>query len=117
MHRILLATAAFALMASAAAAQEFIDFTVAGTNPDGSPYGGQARITLLSDTTCQIDWVSGDTSSTGICMRNGIAFSAAYTLGDAVGLAIYEIKDDGTLDGIWTIAGQPGTGTEVLTPM
>ena len=23
---------------------------------------------------------------------------------------------DGTLDGVWTVAGQPGAGTEVLKP-
>ena len=117
MNRILLATAALAVMASAAAAQEYYDYNVAGTDLDGSPYVGQARVTLLSDTTCQIVWVSGDTTSTGICMRYGIAFSAAYELGDAVGLGIYEIMDDGTMDGVWTIAGQSGTGTEVLSPM
>jgi hypothetical protein len=111
-------TAAFAMLAPAAWAQDFGgDYVVAGTNLDGTPYEGTATITLLSETTCQIDWVTQDTTSTGICMRNGPAFSAAYVLGDAIGLVIYQIMDDGTLDGLWTISGIEGFGTEVLTRM
>jgi hypothetical protein len=49
-------------------------------------------------------------------MLNGTAFAAGYTLKDKVGLVIYELKDDGTLDGTWTIADEDGYGTEVLIP-
>lgn len=91
-------------------------YAVEGTNHDGSSYSGEATITLASDTTCVIEWKTGGTTSTGICSRNGNAFAAAYVLGDSVGLVIYEVKDDGTLDGLWTIQGEQGTGTEVLTP-
>ena len=42
--------------------------------------------------------------------------SAAYKLGEAVGLVVYRINDDGTLDGTWTIAGQEGVGKERLVP-
>ena len=115
--RTILALAFVAISTTCAAAQEFGGlYAVAGTNLDGSPYGGEAVITLTSETTCEIEWMTGDTSSTGICMRNQNAFSAGYVLGDAVGLVIYEVMADGTLNGIWTIAGQPGTGTEILTP-
>jgi hypothetical protein len=86
-----------------------------GTNPDGSKYRGTARIEITSNTTCRITWDVGQESS-GICMRNGIALAAAYTLGDKVGLVIYEIRDDGTLDGIWTVADENGSGTELLIP-
>jgi hypothetical protein len=37
-------------------------------------------------------------------------------LGNDIGLVIYEILGDGTLDGIWTVADRPGVGTEVLVP-
>jgi hypothetical protein len=30
---------------------------------------------------------------------------------------VYQMKPDGTLEGLWTIADQGGVGTEVLTPM
>lgn len=87
-----------------------------GTNADGSRYSGTAVITVTSENTCRIDWDVGSTS-TGICMRNRNAFAASYVLGSAVGLVIYEIEKDGSMHGIWTVADQPGVGTEILTPV
>jgi hypothetical protein len=101
--------------ASALAADVGGKYDVRGVNPDGSKYRGTARITITSNTTCSIMWDVGQESS-GICMRNGIALAAGYVLGDKVGLVIYEIRDDGTLDGIWTIADEDGSGTELLIP-
>ena len=37
--------------------------------------------------------------------------------GNLSGLLIYEIKDDGSLEGTWTIADKSGVGTETLKPM
>ncbi|HVZ13261.1 MAG TPA: hypothetical protein VG894_02275 [Bauldia sp.] len=92
------------------------DYDVRGTNPDGSKYKGTAEITVTSDSTCRIVWHIGEDESEGICMRNGIALAAAYYLNKDIGLVIYEIRDDDTLDGIWTIADQDGSGTELLIP-
>jgi len=92
------------------------NYTVAGTNFDGSAYTGTAKITIQSSTTCTITWTTGATSSDGICMRNDDSFAAAYQLGKDVGLVIYKLGSDGALDGLWTIAGKEGNGTEVLTP-
>lgn len=92
-------------------------YSVAGTNINGSVYAGEAMVTLTSDTTCQIEWITGDVSSFGICMRYDNAFATGYQLGDAVGLGIYLVQGDGSLIGTWTVAGQEGSGTEVLTPM
>jgi hypothetical protein len=91
-------------------------YDVLGTNLDGSQYKGTAEIKGVTDTTCEIYRTTGGTTSQGICMRNGPAFSAGYVMGDKVGLVIYQIMENGTLDGLWTIAGSPGNGTEVLTP-
>jgi hypothetical protein len=91
-------------------------YRVAGKNLDGSPYSGTAEIVVTSRTTCRIRWTVGSTSS-GICMRSGTAFSAAYVMGSVAGLVIYEMKPDGSLEGIWTIADKSGVGVEVLTPM
>jgi hypothetical protein len=110
-------TTALLLTAPAVAAQAIGGhYTVAGTNFDGSPYAGEAMITLTSDVTCEIVWVTGGTQSSGICMRDGNAFAAGYELGGKVGLIIYLVQPDGTLDGTWTIAGVNAVGTEVLTP-
>lgn len=106
-----------AAIATPVAAQSIGGSYVAeGTNLDGSPYHGTAEIKLTSDTTCVISWVTGSTTSRGICSRNGDAFAAAYVLGNAYGLVVYRVLPDGSLDGLWTIAGQNGAGTEKLTP-
>ena len=91
-------------------------YTVEGTNLDGSPYTGDVEITLTSSTTCVINWATGVTTAEGICSRNDDAFAAAYVMGDAIGLVIYKVLEDGTLDGLWTITGKEGNGAEKLTP-
>jgi hypothetical protein len=91
-------------------------YTVQGTNLDGSSYEGTAEITLTSETTCVIHWETGSTASDGICARNDAAFAAAHITTGEVGLIIYKVMEDGTLDGLWTIAGKEGNGTEKLTP-
>lgn len=105
-------------LAMPAAAQELGGrYRVEGTNFNGSTYSGTADIVVTSRNTCRISWVTGGTTSQGICMRNGPAFSAAYRMGSAVGLVIYEMKPDGSLAGLWTIADKTGVGTENLLPM
>ena len=117
MRRLLLSLAVVVLAAAPAAAQSIGGkYTVAGTNFDGSKYGGEATITLTSETTCTIHWETGGSSSDGICMRNDNAFSAGYVMGEEIGLVVYKVEDDGSLHGLWTIAGKNGSGTEVLTP-
>jgi hypothetical protein len=92
-------------------------YAIQGTNANGSPYRGTATITVTSSNTCRIVWKTGATSSSGICMRNQNAFTAGYVLQGKVGLVIYEINDDGSMDGLWTVADEPGVGTEKLIPM
>lgn len=106
-----------ALIATPALAQDIGGhYQVAGTNLDGSPYKGEAQITQTSEVTCEIDWATGGTQSSGICMRDGNAFAAGYELNGKVGLVIYLVQADGRLEGTWTIAGLNAVGTEVLTP-
>ena len=112
-----LASALLAVSLASPAAAQVVSagtYCVEGTNFDGSSYSGTATITLESDTTCSIEWKTGDTTSQGFCMLNGSAFAAGYVLGDDIGLVVYEVKRDGVLDGAWTIAGKNGSGTEVL---
>jgi len=117
MRKFILTVAMLGIAAVPAAAQSIGGtYTVAGTNFDGSPYGGEATITLTSGTTCTIHWETGGSSSDGICMRNDNAFSAGYVMDKDIGLVVYKVEEDGSLHGLWTIAGKEGNGTEVLTP-
>lgn len=111
------AAAGLLLMSGAAIAQSIGGvYQVEGTNFDGSPYSGTAEIKAASDSTCTIVWSTAGQISRGICMRHGNAFAAGYSLGKAIGLVVYQVMQDGTMQGIWTIAGQSGNGTEILTP-
>ena len=107
---------ALTLMSPARAAEVGGHYTVEGTNLDGSSYSGTVDITVSSDSTCRIVWHTGDTTSSGICMRVNDVLVAGYVLNGDVGLVAYTIKDDGTLDGIWTVADKDGAGKEVDTP-
>ncbi|SOE17584.1 hypothetical protein SAMN05877838_2485 [Hoeflea halophila] len=91
-------------------------YTVEGTNLDGSRYDGTATIELSSETTCHIYWNTG-TESDGICMLYDNVFAAGYVFRNGgVGLVVYQVMDDGTLEGAWTIDGVDGSGTERLIP-
>ena len=116
--RSLIAAAMLCGIAVPVAAAEFHagTYDVVGTNLNGSPYGGIAEVTLLSDTTCQIIWHTGDTQSWGHCMKVSDYVSAGYVMGGAIGIIMYRVNDDGSLDGFWTVSGQNGSGTERLTP-
>src|SRR5579872_6362690 len=115
--RLIALSAAALLFAPSAFAQNVGgDYQVAGTNFDGSAYSGTATITPSSNSTCRVEWKTGSTTSTGFCMLAGDALAAAYKLNDSVGLVLYKLQGDGSLNGIWTIADKPGAGTEVLTP-
>jgi hypothetical protein len=120
MTRLLASLALVVSLAAPAAAQSIGgNYSVQGTNFDGSPYTGTAEIVLTSETTCVVKWTTGGTTSAtseGICMRNGPAFAAGYALGDEIGLVVYQVMEDGSLHGLWTLAGKEGNGTEVLTP-
>ena len=49
-----------------------------------------------------------------MCMPNGNALAALYVIEDVVGLVIYLVQDDRTLNSVWTLAGQRSQGTDVL---
>jgi hypothetical protein len=89
-------------------------YAVRGTNPNGSSYSGTADISP-NGNVCRIAWHVGS-ECRGICMMSGNRFVASYHSGDAFGLLIYRINNDGSLSGEWT-TGAGATGTETLTPM
>jgi len=118
MRNSILATAAIftGLITSAAAQSIGGEYRVSGKNFDGSRYSGTAQIVFQNNQSCRISWITGSTTSQGTCMRRGRTFAAGYTLEGIVGLVVYVLQPDGSLDGVWTMANKPGSGTEVLTP-
>ena len=112
MKTLVLALAAAALFAGAAAAQSR-EYTVSGTNADGSPYSGTVRI-IESRDSCRIEWRT-PTLTVGVCARHGDAFAASYSLDGTMGVVVYRRRGD-ALEGRWALSGVSGAGTEVLTP-
>jgi len=114
MKRALWGAAALVVGLTGTAAAQSVggSYTVRGTNPNGSSYSGTAEITP-SGASCRINWVTGGSTSQGICMLANKAFAAYYKLGNSVGLVVYELEDDGTLKGYWTIADSEGVGTVI----
>lgn len=119
MKRLLLTILFVGSLAVSLRAQSVLGrYEVHGKNADGSKYEGTAEIVATSETTCHIVWKTGSPTNTqGICMRKNGVFTAAYKMGDAFGLLIYDVLPDGSMRGIWTVAGESGVGTEVLVPI
>lgn len=116
MGRLAWITAGLALATPAAAQSIGGTYLVQGTGFDGAAYGGEAQIAATSDVTCRITWVTGGQTSEGICMRSGSVFAASYVLQGRIGMVIYEVRGDGSMQGVWTIDGMDATGTEALYP-
>jgi hypothetical protein len=106
--------AALALSGPAAAQDIGGRYLVQGTGLNGSAYGGEAEISLTSDYTCRIVWNTGGQISEGICMRQDNVFAASYIIENRVGMVIYTVNGDGSMQGTWTVDGVNAVGTESL---
>lgn len=114
---VVLALFFFAVSARAADVLQLASsYKAVGKNGDGSGYTGTVTIKIISDTTFSIDWKIGGSVTKGFGMRMNDTLSATYMLDGQPGLIIYKVQGDGSLAGIWAIKGQPGNGSEVLTP-
>jgi hypothetical protein len=91
-------------------------YDVVGTNPNGSKYTGTATIDIISDSTFAIQWNIGGAVFKGFGMRMNDALAATYVIDGDPGLIIYKVDDSGTLNGLWSVRGRNGSGTERLTP-
>ena len=87
-----------------------------GTNPNGSKYTGTATIQILSDTTFAIQWTVSNSTFSGFGMRMDDSLAATYTINGQPRLMIYKVGAGGVLNGLWSIRGQNGSGTDRLTP-
>ena len=107
-----------ASMARGAGAQDIGGrYALVGEDFNGGTYVGSVTITPTSKVTCEIRWLIAGEEAVGICMRQDSAFAASYVMNGVVGMVIYKVLKDGTLEGTWTVAGSNGVGKETLKPM
>jgi len=104
------------LLAGAAVAQNAGAYVVQGSGPDGSGYTGAAQLIPTGPQTWRITWRVGGETITGIGVESRGTLSVAYRQGGVLGSALYELRPDGSLAGIWTAGQEGGLGREVLSP-
>ena len=83
------------------------EYDATGKNPSGKEYKAKISVEPAGDLY-KFVW-SNNTDGIGFKMGNGVAVGIG---GNRCGFVAYEIKSDGTLDGIWGGSGSDKTGTE-----
>lgn len=86
------------------------DYDATGKNPNGKEYKAKLRVEPAGNLY-RFVW-SNNTDGVGIVQGNNVAVGIG---GARCGFVAYEIKSDGTLDGIWGGYGSDRTGTEKAT--
>ncbi|HKO98668.1 MAG TPA: hypothetical protein VJU86_16840 [Pyrinomonadaceae bacterium] len=84
------------------------DYNTAGTNPDRKAYKGTVSIASKAGGYT-LEWNDGSTGF-GIERANNLSVGVG---GAKCAFVAYEIKSDGTLDGVWGGYGSEQTGTEI----
>ena len=83
------------------------EYDATGKNPNGREYRGKLSVAAAGDLY-KFVW-SNNTDGVGIKTGNGISVGIG---GNRCGFVAYQIKPDGTLDGVWGGSGSAKTGTE-----
>jgi hypothetical protein len=103
-------------LATPAAAQQSGVYDVTGTALDGSEYTGTLTLQQIGVASFQIAWaISGETIE-GVGVVSGLVFSTAFAVAGTPGMAIYEIRPGGVLEGQWTLLGAFTMGRETARP-
>jgi hypothetical protein len=84
-------------------------YNVAGKDLDGRAYKGALTVTHTRDVY-QMEWSVGKLYR-GAGILTGNILSVGWG-GVVCGVAAFQVQDDGSLDGIWSIAGETNLGTE-----
>lgn len=80
--------------------------------PNGSTYKGSVEITKLRSVHL-LSWQTTGGNYSGVGIAKGSAIYAGYGINIDYGVVVYELKADGSLDGIWSTNKSAGmTGTE-----
>jgi len=94
-------------------------YVVSGTNfgDNTDSYTGEATIAKVSGNDYSVIWTIGESQTqTGSGTLSGNTFTVTWKEGDISGGGTYTLQSDGSLDGIWTVDGVDGQGTETFTP-
>ncbi len=86
------------------------DYDATGKNPNGSAY--KAKLTITQKGTGYAFAWSNNSSGFGVKQGNALSVGIG---GSRCAFVSYEIKPDGTLDGVWGGYGSEKTGTEKAT--
>jgi hypothetical protein len=90
-------------------------YRVAGTVPGSDAvYTGTLQMDAGRNASA-LRWDVGGSVYEGIGLAVADVLGAAYGA-ETCSVAVYEVRPDGTLDGVWTTPGAGGVGTERATP-
>ena len=85
-------------------------YDATGANPDGRPYKVQIVVVPLG-SGYKFSW-SNNTEGFGVRRNDNVAVGIG---GARCGFVSYQVRSDGTLDGVWGGYGSDKTGTEKAT--
>lgn len=103
------------LLSTAALADPVGRYWVRGTNPNGSTYSGEVRVTRTGDTY-RVVWDIGRQTYTGTGIGDDDFIAVSYRTGNQTGIALYGRKSGGRWEGVWTYAGGRDIGTDHWSP-
>lgn len=89
------------------------DYTVVGTNPDGSNYENTLEVTA-SNGIFWWNWL--DRNKPGVGLSHEDMVIVAWAKSGYCGPFIYTLHEDGTLEGDWTEMHDTSIGVETLSP-
>ena len=118
MRRIMLASATVLILALAAPAQaqRVGAYAVEGVSPSGERYSGSAQLETTGPDTWRVTWRLAGEVTTGSAQLAQNMLSDGYVYQRQAGVAVYQVRSDGVLEGFWTHGSDGGVGTERLLP-
>ncbi|MFN8509943.1 MAG: hypothetical protein U0Z75_05205 [Deinococcaceae bacterium] len=88
-------------------------YTVVGTNPNGTQYRGTLVISK-GTSTYDLRWQVGQSSYRGTGILANDILSVGWLAGKTCGVVSYSVKQN-RLDGVWAGCGAKDVGTEIAT--